>query len=91
MDSFPTARVLQPKDAGQGELSSVPGESSSQPPLLAFGHLPVIPASFCLALELGAGLSIVFSIRDLRVPGAGFPSSLPRTQSVTNQAFRKAE
>ena len=65
MDSFPTARVLQPKDAGRVELSSVPGESSSQPPLLAFGHLPVIPASFCLALELGAGLSVFLSIRDL--------------------------
>lgn len=90
MGSFPTARVLQPKDAGHVELSPVPGESSSQPSLLAFGHLPVIPASFCLALELGAGLSVFLSGIPTRVPGAGFPSSLPRIQSGTNQAFRRA-
>lgn len=82
VDSFPTARVLQPKDAGQGELSSVPGESSSQPPLLAFGHLPVILASFCLALELGAGLSVVLSIRDLNQSSRGWVSFISPQDTV---------
>ena len=41
VDSFPTARALQPREAGYAELSPIPGGSSSQPPLPAVGHLPL--------------------------------------------------